>query len=172
METFQAKRVKREFTAVIPASASKIFPLLCPVREYEWIDGWTCRMIYSETGVAENNCVFTTDFGRGVEEIWAVSHYDPAHYVIEFVVTSPERYVTKFDISLKESGEATTSVRFVRTFTGLTPAGNAFLEKFCQEAYAPSMDLLVKALEHFCATGKMLKRSPELAGAYPHLHGR
>ena len=29
----------------IDASPDLIFPLLCPVREAEWIDGWSCEMI-------------------------------------------------------------------------------------------------------------------------------
>ena len=35
------------------APPDRVFPLLCPVREYDWIDGWECRMVYAETGVAE-----------------------------------------------------------------------------------------------------------------------
>lgn len=88
MTDFQARRVTQEFTHTISAPPSKIFPLLCPVREYEWIDGWTCKMIYSESGYAEKDCVFTTCFPRGLEEIWSVSAYDPDRHIIQFVVTS------------------------------------------------------------------------------------
>ncbi len=98
MKTFHAKRIAQEYAHMVPAAAAKVFPLLCPVREYDWIDGWTCNLIYSGTGVAENNCVFTTDFPRGVEETWVVSHYDPEHYVIQFVIVNAGAYVMKLDV--------------------------------------------------------------------------
>jgi hypothetical protein len=163
MKTFQAKRIAQEYIHTLPAAPAKVFPLLCPVREYDWIDGWTCNLIYSDTGVAENNCVFTTDFPRGVEETWVVSRYEPELHVIQFVIVTPGAYVMKLDISLKESGDNSTSVLFATTFTGLTPEGNAFIEKYCEETNPARMDLLFKILDHYCATGKMLKKDSILA---------
>ena len=73
MTDFQAKRIIRHYKERIAASPSQIFPLLCPVREYDWLEGWDCDMIYSESGFAENNNVFTTGFlGQG-KEIWVVT---------------------------------------------------------------------------------------------------
>jgi hypothetical protein len=33
-------RVTRSYKQRLVASVSKVFPLLCPVREADWIDGW------------------------------------------------------------------------------------------------------------------------------------
>lgn len=163
MKTFQARRIAQEYTHTVPAAPAKIFPLLCPVREYDWIDGWTCKLVYSETGVAENNCVFTTDFPRGVEETWVVSRYDPDLYVIQFVIVNAGTYVMKLDVSLRESGDNSADVLWKTTFTGLTPEGNAFIENHCEETNAARMDLLFKVLDHYCTTGKMLKKDSLLA---------
>lgn len=170
MKTFRAKRITQEYNHTVTAPPAKVFPLLCPVREYDWIDGWTCDLIYSDTGVAENNCVFTTDFPRGGEETWVVSHYDPEQYVIQFVIVSPNAYVMKLDISLNESQENSTNVLWKTTFTGLTREGNAFIEKYCEETNSARMELLFKVLEHYCATGKMLKKDPLLARLHSTLH--
>jgi hypothetical protein len=35
---FQSRRVVRRYCYEIDASPERIFPLLCPVREYDWID--------------------------------------------------------------------------------------------------------------------------------------
>jgi hypothetical protein len=54
-----------------------VFPLLCPVREYEWIEPWSCDMVFSESGLAENNAVFRTHFpAQGGEETWVVCRYE------------------------------------------------------------------------------------------------
>ena len=74
------ERVRRriEFSHVIQATRDRIFPLLCPVREYDWLPDWECRLIYSETGVAELGAVFQTD--READDgldTWVISQYEP-----------------------------------------------------------------------------------------------
>jgi hypothetical protein len=64
-DAFVAKRQFHEYTGFISATPERVFPLLCPVREYEWLDSWHCRMVYSESGVAEDNCIFETDLKEG-----------------------------------------------------------------------------------------------------------
>ncbi len=49
-------RVSHTYTMTIAADAATIFPLLCPVREFDWIDVWSCDVVYSESGVAELGC--------------------------------------------------------------------------------------------------------------------
>ena len=45
------KRLAVTSRAIIGAAGSEIFPLCCPVREEEWIDGWT-RDTYDLVGTA------------------------------------------------------------------------------------------------------------------------
>lgn len=159
MSDFKAKRITKASAHKVSAPAAKIFPLLCPVREYDWIDGWTCRMIYSATGVAEGNAIFITDFARSVEEVWVVSRYEPERYVIEFVAVNPESHVMKLDVRVTERGENEADVSFTNTFTGLTERGNSFLEQYGAETYEPMMSRLFASLDHYCRTGKILKKS-------------
>jgi hypothetical protein len=170
MSDFQAKRESVTYTHSIAAPPSAVFPLLCPVREHEWIDGWTCRMVYSESGVAENNCIFTTSFPRGFEETWVVSRYEPEHCVIQFVVLNPGMYVLKFDIALEPQGETSTLMRCTNTITGLNDQGNTFIDKYAERNGPERMGLLFKTLDHFCRTGTMLKRSGLLAALHGVLH--
>jgi hypothetical protein len=171
METFQAERVIRENTHTIQASCSQIFPLLCPVREHEWIDGWSCQMVYSASGVAENNCIFKTSFPRGPEEIWTVSHYDPKGSAIQFVIVNPLQYVMKLDISLQKRGENSTDISWTNTFTGLTEEGNAFIANHTGDAYTAGMARLFNALEYFLNTGKMLRAGSEPGQSHSIPHG-
>jgi len=170
MDSFQARRVTKDHTRKISASPADIFPLLCPVREYDWIDGWTCRMIHSDSGVAENNCIFKTSFPRGAEETWVVSHYDPDRYIIQFVVFNPEAYVMKLDFSLQSCGVNITLVSVRNTFTGLSEKGNAFVANYTDGTNASAVSRLFEALEHYCTTGKMLKRKSVLGAVHAALH--
>jgi len=53
-------RVTRTFTQHLVAEPSRVFPLLCPVREADWLEGWDPLLIVSESGIAEPDCVFVT----------------------------------------------------------------------------------------------------------------
>ncbi len=85
MESFTSKKVTLNYKQINNAPLEKVFPLLCPVREKEWLDGWNYKMIYSESGTAEDGCVFTTPSQGEFESIWTVTNYDRANFKIAFV---------------------------------------------------------------------------------------
>jgi hypothetical protein len=157
MAEFSAKRVVKKYEHQVAAQANIVFPLLCPVREYEWINGWNCEMVYSESGVAENNCTFKTDFPDRGEGTWVVTDYDSQSYRIAFAIFHADRFLEKIDIALSESDAGTTTVRWTRTFTGLSSEGNEFIEQYAGDHLDERMEWLGESLDHFCKTGEMLK---------------
>ena len=46
MAEFKSIRVVKCYTMNLCAAPADVFPLLCPVREYEWIEPWSCDMVY------------------------------------------------------------------------------------------------------------------------------
>jgi hypothetical protein len=138
----------------IAAPAEKIFPLLCPVREYEWLDGWSCRLVYSKSGFAEMGAVFTTEL-RAEEgaSIWTVSRYEPDR-AIEFVVVLPGVHVMTMAISLNPLGPGRTHLTWTFVFTSLTGPNVAFDEASFERDRA----FIDRALEHYCREGNMLRR--------------
>ena len=100
MSTFNAKRVRHEYTQTNDAPPEKVFPLLCPVREADWVPGWKYRLVYSESGFAEDGCVFSTPNDAGPDSIWMLTHYDPATYTIAYAWVEPGMIATQLRISL------------------------------------------------------------------------
>jgi len=150
----KAKRIVREYTTSINASPEQIFPLLCPVREYDWIPQWQCTMIYSQSGVAELGCVFGTDFGDSYgTEIWLVSHYEPDQK-ISFVRTGRIR-ITRYEVSLFPENDGT-SIRWRQELTGLTTEGDSMLESYTDEDFRALMVPLNKMLAHYIQTGECI----------------
>ena len=43
-------RVTRTYKQRLNGSVSKVFPLLCPVREAEWIHGWNPVLVLTQSG--------------------------------------------------------------------------------------------------------------------------
>lgn len=63
----QPRRVKHSFTQSLKGTPEQVFPLLCPVREADWIPGWTTDWVISESGVAEQTVFFRHRLARGQE---------------------------------------------------------------------------------------------------------
>lgn len=163
METFTAGRVVWEYARELDAPRERVFPLLCPVREYEWIEPWRCEMVYAASGVAEAGCVFRTDFpGDCGPEVWVVSRYEPPCR-IGFVRMSGH-CVVKMEIALEELPGGRTRTRWRHEHTGLDAAGNAWLAGRGAAAYERDMGVLLDMLAHFLDTGRMLPLA-EAAGS-------
>lgn len=146
---FRGKRATTSFTGHLSFPPDVIFPLLCPVREYEWLEDWQCEMIYSNSGVAEDNCIFRTAHGGAM--IWTVSRYEPPRR-IEFTTFIPEAVVTRLILSLEPS-HGGTDLQWTRIFTGLTEAGNQSVGTWKTERDAE----LTRKLEYYLKAGKMLR---------------
>lgn len=148
-------RVTREGVMHLSAPPERVFPLLCPVREYEWIPTWQARIVYTASGVAEAGCVFTTPTGEGREAVWTVSRYEPGAGIIEFVVVEPGVRVTKLEIALHAEDGGTRAV-WRRTFTALSPVGERMLRAVTPEAFATHHAGLEAQLDHYLRTGTAL----------------
>ncbi len=146
--SFVPKRISHSYEGSISASPERVFPLLCPIREYEWLDDWRCRMVYSDSGVAEENCIFETDFGHG-PVTWTVNRYEPPRR-IEFVIFAPGRQVERLKISLEPIGSNTT-IRWERMSTGLSAAGNETAGHW----RADLDKTLTEKIEYFLKNGRM-----------------
>lgn len=147
-------RIIREFKMSLPAGPEEVFPLLCPVREYEWIPHWRCQLVYSESGYAEGGCVFITDFGDGFgREIWVVSRYEPG-VNISFIKTG-EHCTCRYVISLTQDGEGAIVV-WHQELTSFDKVGDDLLLNYSESSYRARMKLLKKLLEYYLLNGVCL----------------
>ncbi len=163
VDKFVAARVVREIARDLNATRERVFPLLCPVREYEWIEPWRCDLVYAASGVAEAGCVFRTDFpGDCGPEVWVVCRYEPP-VRIEFVRVGPHRTV-KMEIVLEELPGGRTRSLWRHELTGLDPEGNAWVAQYGNETHAREMGMCLDMLAHFLDTGRMLPLA-EIPGA-------
>jgi len=149
---FVARRRVIRFTRVVPADPEAVFHQLCPSRERDWIDGWNCELIYTESGYGEDFCVFRTDednvAGPG---LWTFSHVE-APRLLKIVRVMPP-LLQHLTIELVDQGEGGTETRWTVVVTALDPKGNQLLATLPpdDEEFAGSAE----ALAHFFETGRM-----------------
>jgi len=156
--TFKAKRVARSYRQTINAIPKTIFPLLCPVREAEWLDDWDYKTVYSVSGVAELNSVWTTSYWKDNEQTWIITKHDANTNEVQFARFVPGFVVSVLDIKVLPKDENSSYVDITYTYTGLSDDGNNFLENdFTEEFFQKNMKTWEDSMNYFLQTGKMLK---------------
>lgn len=133
-----------------------VFPMLCPVREYEYFPGWECDIVYLDSGLAERGGVFTThSHGEGDQkDVCVISRYDP-NRAIEFVAVDGMRsMVTRIELQGTETGG--TDVSWEQVITGLTEEGNQHVQKLQQSDFNAMLSHFQEFLQHYLSTGEAL----------------
>jgi uncharacterized protein YndB with AHSA1/START domain len=147
--------LRRRFAIDVRAGAppAQVFPLLCPVREHDWIEGWSAQIVFSRSGVAEAGCVFRTG------SVTCVVHDYVPPQRIGFTLFEAERWVELLVIDLLPIDEGT-RMTWVREATALSVEGATALDaRFL--AYPDRHRWLERALAHYLATGRRIPRPAE-----------
>jgi hypothetical protein len=163
MTEFKSLRVAHEYTQTHPVSPEKVFPLLCPVREAEWVPDWQYRLIYSDSGVAELGCIFTTpntQSGAAPETTWITTEYDPAAFRIAFVWINPGLVAAEIRIQLEANSGGDTRSHIRYRYTGLSPGGNREVERYDRKWFERKMRGWESAINHYLRTGRKMDSSP------------
>jgi hypothetical protein len=151
--------VVREYTQSIHATPDEVFPLLCPVREGEWLEGWSdhCTLIQSVSGVAERGCVFVTHHRGEPETVWVVTRHVPAEGVVDFCHVQAGVEIVTLEIAVI-AASAGSSVTIRYTAVPLPGADVAhFEERWAQPAFDADLRWWEDSMNHFLATGHILR---------------
>jgi hypothetical protein len=155
MKISKPNRVSRSYTQDLVAEPSRVFPLLCPVREADWIHGWDALSVLSNSGLAEPDCVFVTA-AQPDDSIWYVTRHDPENGFVEMLKITP--HVTACRLSIQLRPVTTGSQAFITyTHTSLGPAGDAFVASFTEQHYAQFMQEWERRLNHYLVHGSALR---------------
>jgi hypothetical protein len=156
------KRVENMLTVEIKTSPEKIFPLACPVEELRWIRDWEYQLIYTKSGVNENNCMFIENvsgpifFGRQVATTWITTFHDPDKYRVHFLLIMEEKAVIKFEFQCREIGINTSVATWHFVYTALDSEADKLTEQAIKENLMTIISFISSSLKHYCETGKIL----------------
>jgi uncharacterized protein YndB with AHSA1/START domain len=138
---------ERRFNAVPEA----VFGLLCPTTELDWLPGWQCELLHSDSGYAELNAVFRTQF-FGREEIWVCTRYEPNRMIVYTRVS--EEVSSTMTITLTDHRDGSVTGTWDITASALNERGNAAVAEL---AHAEAeFEAVLDGLEHYVNTGKMI----------------
>lgn len=157
-------RVSHSYTQSLIAPPSTVFPLLCPVRECDWVPGWRPGFVISESGFVEQDCVFTTSSDDG-EALWYVIEHDSQELAVEMLKIVPRLMATRLRIELEEVEPVENSgapidpavrcrARVCYTHTALSPDGEAEVQRWDEARWREFMEGWESALNEYLARGR------------------
>lgn len=156
--TAVGRTLVREHIHHIDGAPAEVFPLLCPVREDEWVDGWAerCIVVQTVSGVAEKGCVFLTTDPSRVDVTWVATRHQPDEFV-EYVWVWPGEEVVTLGITVAADGPGS-RVRILHTVVPLPGADDKALEaRWSPAAFDPMMAEWERSMNHYLATGELLR---------------
>lgn len=154
MRITEPNRVTHTYRQSLHAAPAKVFPLLCPVREMDWANGWSPELVISSSGVAERDCVFITPDKLGTA-IWYITRHEPERWFVEMLKILPGVTACRLEIQLFENGKGCLA-DITYSHTSIGSAGDEFVAKFTAEHYKKFMRAWETALNHFLEAGVRL----------------
>ncbi len=148
-------RRKHTYTQAIAATPDEVFPLLCPVREEDWVPGWRTRLVVSKTGLVEEDCMFVTP-GEPADAIWITADHDPEAHRLRMYKIVPGVVVSRLDVALAEDGPGTKAT-ISYEHTALSEVGQAIVSGHTEASYRKFMKSWEAAINAYLKTGKMIE---------------
>ena len=155
MDIRKPVRATRTFTQKLAASPDRVFPLLCPVLEADWLEDWDPLVVFTNSGVAEPECVFMTKAAPH-PAIWFVTRHEPERGFVEMLKISPEVTACRLSIQLAAAGDGCEAL-ITYSHTSLGPRGDEFVAGFTEEFYEGFMREWETRMNHYLKTGKALR---------------
>lgn len=156
MNLEQPVRVHHEYRQKLRGSVARVFPLLCPVRERDWVEGWDPSIVWSESGVVERDCVWLTPHESGHRAVWIVDRHEPDSHRLGLIKVVPDLLVTRVGIELSETGADRCEAFITYTHTALSEQGRGLVEEFTRDEWVRFMERWERALNHYLETGERL----------------
>lgn len=157
--TFTAKRVTKTYKQINIGSPELVFPLICPVREADWLENWNYKIIFSKSGLAEEGCIFSTPLKDNPDTFWYITVHDPISNIIEFVRMTCDETIVKINICLEDNRNGTTTTSISYEYTGLNEKQNEWIVNESDKYFENMMRVWEKSINHYIATGEMLPQN-------------
>jgi len=147
------KRKAYEFSGTFETTPEKIFPLLCPAREADWIPGWDAELIYTKSGYAEDKCVFRTNKSNPAGEgLWIFTGFK-LNECVEFVKVKKD-ILLHSKITLTPNKDGTTTATWKTISTALSEEGNKEIEKISDKNH----NAIIHVLDYYLKNGNMISK--------------
>ena len=148
-------RIRYQHSIKIHATKEEVFPLLCLVREGEWLPDFSSETVFSESGITELDSIFVTGHKTSYERFWIIPIYKKNNF-IEMVYFQPETKIVIIKLTLQESSTSKTSLQVEYIYTSISDKGNAALQEFTEEDFIKQINQWQVSLNYLFEKGSRI----------------
>lgn len=149
----------RTVETVYECPVEKLYPLFCPVREFEYMRNWTCTMRFSESGYAEKNAIFQSGypFPPGMKATWVCTNYEK-NKSLTYTIFIPNTVIIVLEHKFEKLNDNKTTHIVAISGFGLNWLGRIMLKKMFSKADDKDgwRDEMTKELVYFLKYGKKI----------------
>ena len=125
-------------------------------EERKWANGWNPILVYPATETVEEGTTFiTTGHGHDEKEfLWRVSKYEADNFMIQYLVSTENRYWT-VTVECKSVDARHTSAEVTYSYIGLNELGNTINEHSIEAMYKDNLKDWEEDINYYLANGKV-----------------
>ncbi len=131
--------IERRHTITLPLDTAAAFALFTSKGEIAWVDDWRPEFLYPPDGEPREGMVFRTSHG-GETTLWACVAWEPEAHHMRYARVTPESRFGFVDVVCRALAPDMTAVTVGYDFTALSPAGQAYLDRLTEAAFAAMID--------------------------------
>jgi len=153
-KAFKAEKVSKTAVITLNDRVISVFPLFGAFEERKWAKGWNPTLIYPSTEIIEEGTTFKTS-GHGHDEkefIWRVSKFESEKYLIQYLVSSDNRYWT-ITVNCTPTADNKTAAAITYTFIGLNDLGNELNKHSIEHMYKHNLADWQEEINNYLARG-------------------
>jgi hypothetical protein len=147
------RQISHVYTQTLAGTPDQILPLLTPLGEKAWCEGWEPTMRF-EAGPPGEDTLFATHEPGAPDTIWLLERFDAAAGHVRYLHVTPGSDVTEIDIRLAATGPGRSEAVVRYTYTGFTERGNALVDARTAEHYLGFMRAWEEQLNAYLARAR------------------
>ncbi len=148
---FRCEKISRTASFVLSESVEAVFPLFGAFEERKWEPDWNPKLLYPSEERIEEGTTFTTA-GRDDEGefLWRVSKFEPDRYLIQYLVSTANRYWTiTVQCAAVENDSVRTKATVTYSYWGLNEKGNQLNRIDLDRMYAEDLRDWQQAIQKY-----------------------
>ena len=159
---FSAERVSKTASFVANGNIAIVYPLFGAFEERKLDYNWKPILIYPDKEIIEEGTTFKTIQDKhkhgGSDEkefLWHVIKYEPSQYLIQYLVSTPNRFWT-VTVKCEAVSEKQTKLTVTYTYTGLNEKGNKINEQALSQMFKNNLKDWEEGINYYLEKGKAI----------------
>ena len=153
-EKFVSKKTTKTASFIVNETIVDVFPLFGAFEERKWDPHWEPILIYPDKEIIEEGTAFKIKgkgHGHGSESeyLWIVTKFSPQTHLIQYLVSTPNRFWTITVKCRSIENDAKTNATVTYSFTGLTAWGNKLNQENIGKMYQDNLQDWADALNKY-----------------------